>query len=54
MISVVSKSLVKSNRLFCDFLDDFIMDVALEAHAEVSRSRALCENCGTRCVCCTV
>ncbi|KAJ4476726.1 hypothetical protein J3R30DRAFT_3488544 [Lentinula aciculospora] len=37
------------NRLFCDFLDDFIMDVALEAHAEVARSRALCETCGTQC-----
>ncbi|KAJ3998486.1 hypothetical protein F5050DRAFT_1222401 [Lentinula boryana] len=38
-----------SNKLFCDFLDDFIMDIALEAHAEVFRSRTLCETCGTRC-----
>ncbi|KAJ3718299.1 hypothetical protein EV361DRAFT_646977 [Lentinula raphanica] len=38
-----------SNKLFCDFLDDFIMDIALEAHAEVFKSRAVCEICGTRC-----
>ncbi|KAJ3758165.1 hypothetical protein EV360DRAFT_94808 [Lentinula raphanica] len=39
-----------SNKLFCDFLDDFIMDIALEAHAEVFKSRAVCEICGTRSV----
>ncbi|KAE9410790.1 hypothetical protein BT96DRAFT_1011521 [Gymnopus androsaceus JB14] len=38
-----------TTKLFCDLLDDFVMDVTLEAHAEVSRSRAICETCGTRC-----
>ncbi|KAF5382953.1 hypothetical protein D9757_006285 [Collybiopsis confluens] len=34
-----------STKLFCDILDDFVMDIALEAHAEVSRSRVSCETC---------
>lgn len=38
----------KTTKLFCDLLDDFVMDVTLEAHAEVSKSRAICETCGTR------
>ncbi|KIK71298.1 hypothetical protein GYMLUDRAFT_33441 [Collybiopsis luxurians FD-317 M1] len=38
-----------STKLFCDILDDFVMDIALETHAEVSKSRAVCETCGTRC-----
>ncbi|KAF9270472.1 hypothetical protein L218DRAFT_952589 [Marasmius fiardii PR-910] len=30
-------------------LDDIVMDSAIQAHNEVSRNRAICEVCGTRC-----
>ncbi|KAK7058277.1 hypothetical protein VNI00_001908 [Paramarasmius palmivorus] len=30
-------------------LDDIVMDAALQAHNEVSRGRAICETCKTRC-----
>ncbi|KAJ8084285.1 hypothetical protein PM082_003053 [Marasmius tenuissimus] len=36
-------------KIFCAMLDDIVMDSAIQAHNEVSRSRALCEVCGTRC-----
>lgn len=36
-------------KIFCAMLDDIVMDSAIQAHNEVSRSRAVCEVCGTRC-----
>ncbi|KAF9073866.1 hypothetical protein BDP27DRAFT_1318291 [Rhodocollybia butyracea] len=38
-----------STKLFCDLLDDFVMDITFDVHSEVSRSRATCKTCGTRC-----
>ncbi|KAK7463841.1 hypothetical protein VKT23_005776 [Stygiomarasmius scandens] len=36
-------------KLFCAMLDDFAMDIALKAHKEVLKSRAVCDVCQTRC-----
>ncbi|KAG7099472.1 hypothetical protein E1B28_001321 [Marasmius oreades] len=36
-------------KIFCAMLDDIVMDSAIQAHNEVSRSRAVCVVCGTRC-----
>ncbi|KAI0321671.1 hypothetical protein OF83DRAFT_208057 [Amylostereum chailletii] len=38
-----------TSRIFSAMLDDIIMDVALQSHQEVARSRAVCEVCHTRC-----
>ncbi|ESK98452.1 hypothetical protein Moror_202 [Moniliophthora roreri MCA 2997] len=38
-----------TTRIFCAMLDDIVMDAALQAHNEISRSRAICETCKTRC-----
>ncbi|KAF5368491.1 hypothetical protein D9758_002350 [Tetrapyrgos nigripes] len=38
-----------TTRFFLSMLDEFVMDVALKAHKDVSKSRAVCEICQTRC-----
>ncbi|EEB92679.1 hypothetical protein MPER_08777 [Moniliophthora perniciosa FA553] len=38
-----------TTRIFCAMLDDIVMDAALQAHNEISRNRAICETCKTRC-----
>ncbi|KAL0579805.1 hypothetical protein V5O48_002216 [Marasmius crinis-equi] len=38
-----------TTKIFCAMLEDIAMDAAIQAHNEVSRSRAICEICGTRC-----
>jgi hypothetical protein len=37
-------------RLFDALLDDIVVDVALESHQEVARSRRKCDVCHTQCV----
>jgi len=38
-----------TSKIFSAMLDDIIMDVALQSHHEVSRSRAICHVCNTHC-----
>ncbi|THV07566.1 hypothetical protein K435DRAFT_959641 [Dendrothele bispora CBS 962.96] len=38
-----------TTKFFCAMLDEFVMDVALKAHKEVLKSRAICEVCQTKC-----
>ncbi|KZW02147.1 hypothetical protein EXIGLDRAFT_736854 [Exidia glandulosa HHB12029] len=38
-----------TSRLFDAMLSDIVMDVALQSHSEIARSRELCERCNTRC-----
>ncbi|KZV77603.1 hypothetical protein PENSPDRAFT_679150 [Peniophora sp. CONT] len=38
-----------ASKMFNAMLDDILMDVALQSHQEVARSKAVCEVCHTRC-----
>ncbi|EIW86531.1 hypothetical protein CONPUDRAFT_141048 [Coniophora puteana RWD-64-598 SS2] len=40
---------ILASRLFSALLDDLTMDIALRAHHEVAKSRAVCAVCNTRC-----
>jgi len=40
---------ILASRLFSALLDDLTMDIALRAHHEVAKSRAVCTVCNTRC-----
>jgi hypothetical protein len=40
----------QASRLFAAMLDDIVVDVALQSHQEVARSRRKCEVCHTQCV----
>lgn len=41
-------SAVQASRMFNAMLDDILMDVALQSHQEVARSKAVCDVCHTR------
>lgn len=40
----------QASRLFDAMLDDIVIDVALQSHQEVARSRRKCDVCHTQCV----
>jgi hypothetical protein len=40
----------QASRLFAAMLDDVMVDVALQSHQEVARSRRKCDVCHTQCV----
>jgi hypothetical protein len=40
----------QASRLFDAMLDDIVVDVALQSHQEVARSRRKCDVCHTQCV----
>lgn len=40
----------QASRLFAAMLDDIMVDVALQSHQEVARSRRKCDVCYTQCV----
>jgi len=45
-----SHIVAQASRVLNAMLDDVLMDIALQAHQEVARTRALCEVCGIKCV----
>ena len=40
----------QASRLFAAMLDDIVVDVAMQSHQEVARSRRKCDVCYTQCV----
>ncbi|EKM48266.1 uncharacterized protein PHACADRAFT_214878 [Phanerochaete carnosa HHB-10118-sp] len=38
-----------SNRIFSSMLEELLMDVVLQSHQEIARSKSVCEICHTRC-----
>ncbi len=40
----------QASRLFAAMLDDIVVDVALQSHQEVARSKRKCDICNTQCV----
>ncbi|GJE87788.1 Sgf11 domain-containing protein [Phanerochaete sordida] len=38
-----------SNRMFSSMLEELLMDVVLQSHQEIARSKSVCEICHTRC-----
>ena len=40
----------QASRLFAAMLDDIVVDVAVQSHQEVARSRRKCDVCYTQCV----
>ncbi|EGO20972.1 hypothetical protein SERLADRAFT_475482 [Serpula lacrymans var. lacrymans S7.9] len=38
-----------TSRIFAAMLDDIVMDAALQSHHEITRTRAICHICNTRC-----
>ena len=43
-------TLQQASRLFAAMLDDIVVDVALQSHQEVARSKRKCDICNTQCV----
>lgn len=39
---------IQSNRIFSSMVEELLMDVVLQSHQEIARSKSVCEICHTR------
>ena len=49
-----SRGFAQANKLLASMIDDLVLDSALQAHHEVSKSRAVCAVCNTWSVICVI